>query len=366
MKKYKVMVSIVIALFLVVELLGNNTKVDAQTLYSSGYSRAYSVVYSGLVANHCIADITGFFDDEVSFVLSSSIAAEYDDDDWIEDSIDFMEYDLTINQSSSSDLFNEEAAKASAIAYSMECANWSVNSGRGTDFEDECIYMFLSHYVDRADYYWANQDYSYLNDGPSMSENTSYFSKWIVDDDRTVYDTYLSNNAVIGAANSVRGVYDGLSTVYTGTCDDIEITTAFERASNSAQNLYIIADSYLVTDSMVEDFASGVSYIVDTIASNDAETSLEYMYDQFIEDDGLFHISNDTVREQFISNTVSLVANIIISEALGGSLASDLISDFQYDAYMDIFSLAVYVNMRSSFHGREAQRYYDYLMNWYL
>lgn len=366
MKRNKILISIMTIVLLVFGQLGNITKVEAQTNYSNGYLKAYNMVYSGLVANHCISDLTGFFDDEVSFEFSSSCVAEYDDDDWIEDAIDFMEYDLTINQSGSSNLFNEETAKASAIAYSMECANWSVSSGRGTDFEDECIYMFLSHYVDRSDYYWANQDYSYLNDGPSMSDNTSYFSRWIVDDDRTVYDTYLGNNAVIGASNSVRAVFEGLTTVYNGTCDDIEITTAFERASNSAQNLYIIADSYLVTDSMVEDFSSGVSYIVDTFSSNDAETSLEYMYDQFIEDDGLFHISNDTVREQFISNTVSLVANIIISEALGGSLASDLISDFQYDAYMDIFSLAVYVNMRSSFHGREAQRYYDYLMNWYL
>ena len=117
----------------------------------------------------------------------------------------------------------------------------------------------------------------------------------------------------------------------------------------------------------MDDFAGSISYVVDTVAANDAQSSLEYMYDQFIDDDGLFHISDVTVRKQFVDNTVSLIANMIIAEVTGGgSLVSDVVSSFQYDTYMNLFNLAAYVNMRSSFHGREAQRYYDFLIYRYL
>ena len=57
---------------------------------------------------------------------------------------------------------------------------------------------------------------------------------------------------------------------------------------------------------------------------------------------------------------------IIAEVAGGGSLVSDVVSSFQYDTNMNLFNLAAYANMRSSFHGREAQRYYDFLIYRYL
>lgn len=361
----KKIISISLSFLLIVILLGENINAKAQTTFSQGYSRVYNVVYSGLVANSCINDINNYFESELNFIPDGIDMNEYDDE-WIDDAISFMDNDMNISQNSSN-VYNEEVAKAASIAYSMECANWSINNGRGTDFTDECMYMFISHYIDRADYYWSNQNYSYLNDGPSMSENTSYFAKWIVDDDRLVYDNYMNNNYVIGSVNSVKGLYDEVTALYDGTKSDVDVTAAFNRASNAAQNLYALSQTYLISDALVDDFAGSISYVVDTVAANDAQSSLEYMYDQFIDDDGLFHISDVTVRKQFVDNTVSLIANMIIAEVTGGgSLVSDVVSSFQYDTYMNLFNLAAYVNMRSSFHGREAQRYYDFLIYRYL
>lgn len=365
MKIHLKIISAVLSILLIITLGGKNTKVNANVVYSQGYTRVYNVAYSGMVAKHNINDIEDLLDNEISFVPQNLDLDNYDED-WIEDAIDFIDSDLQ-NSTPSNVSFDEEEAKAAAFAYSMECANWSINQGRGSNFADECVYMFISHYIDRPEYYWSGQNYSYLLDGPSMSENTSYFSKWIVADDRTAYNTYLYNSSVIDGANSIKQVYDGLNGFYTSGTNYNNIVEAFERTSSCAQDFYVSLDGYLMYNSGVSDLYSGLSTIISGITANDAQSSLEYMYNQFIADEDLLINTSSYIRSHIIKDSIKLFASILIAEVVGGtSEIGDILFNYSYDTYMSIFNLAAYSTMRYSFHGREAQRYYDYLMNSYL
>lgn len=46
-----------------------------------------------------------------------------------------------------------KAAEETAIAYAIDCAEWSVAQNRSNDISKEAEYMFVSHYIDRKEYY---------------------------------------------------------------------------------------------------------------------------------------------------------------------------------------------------------------------
>lgn len=367
MKKIKLVVSLLLIGCLVMNL---SVPVRA-TGFSS--SDVYNVLYQGFCASSSISEIEELLDGEASFDVSSLDYTDFSDT-WIDDARDYIDDLLDEDELESENNINtrdvivtEEQAKATSISYAMECAAWSMNKGRGTNYGNECVYMFMSHYIDRAEYYWDDEDYQYLMDGASMSQNSSYFSKWIVNDDRTVYNTYIQQTGVIDASTKLKDLATGLYAVYNDSTTIYNMTKDFERVNNAAASfrttIYYCQTEYDFENNILPDITS----MIDDIQMAAGTYSLNTIYNSFITDDDLIRNVDSATRERIIKDTLSFTYSVMLGGIVGGisQIGINMLS-FTYDAYMSLFQFAAWVTMRSSFHGREAQRYYDYLMNMYF
>lgn len=97
-------------------------------------------------------------------------------------------------------------AKASAIAYAIKCAHWSYSNGRTNDIPRESEYMFISHYIDRNDYFWNQGNPELLLDGEITSEYVSggALAKWLTESDRQAYRNYMRATLTAKTLNRIR------------------------------------------------------------------------------------------------------------------------------------------------------------------
>lgn len=361
----------ILAFFLMVTIVFNISVPVNATSFSS--SDVYDVLCQGFYASSSISEIEDLLDGEVSFDVEDLDYTDFTDT-WINNSRDYIDDYLEENELENENpiglrdvVVTEEQAKATSISYAMECAAWSLNKGRGTNFGNESVYMFMSHYIDRAEYYWDDEDYQYLMDGSSMSQNTSYFSKWIVADDRTAYNTYIQQTGVIDASTKLKDLATGLYSVYDDTNTMYNMLTDFERVSTAAASfrstIYYCQTEYDFENDILPDIAS----MIDDIKMAAGTVSLNTIYNSFITDTDLIRNTDSATKERIIKDTLAFTYSVMIGGIAGGAqqIGINLLS-FTYDAYMSLFQFAAWVTMKSSFHGREAQRYYDYLMNMYF
>lgn len=95
------------------------------------------------------------------------------------------------------------ASKSEAITYAIECAQASKKRNSNIDINKEAQYTFISHYVDRNDYYWSSQDEKNLLDGPSQSGPNGVLADRLTTTDRKTYSNYI---AVTGVTNSMQNL----------------------------------------------------------------------------------------------------------------------------------------------------------------
>lgn len=264
-----------------------------------------------------------------------------------------------------SDTVSEEShAKATSMTYALECAAWSLNKGRGTNFSDEATYMFISHYIDRPEYYWSNNNNAFLLDGLTLSEDSQYYAKWITDDDRAAYRIYMNNGKISTVFETVRTVYSGCQTLIGNTNILRNITmdiNSMKKTLNLAKVTYITYDNIMA----LQDSRESVKTVYTALKSS--PTKLSVLYEQLIEDDNIFRNADQTIRNQLISNTLSMFGGFLLGGVIGvlDSLRSGLLNCV-IDYYIDLIDLAAYASMRYSFHGRLANRTYDYIMDNYM
>ena len=329
----------------------------------------YNMLYSGFQASSALEDVADELDNNISFYFDEMDYSDFNNA-WIADAKAFVDAyndsNTRSSQANTLDTVTAEQAKAASLAYSIECAMWSVNKGRGNNVGDETVYMFISHYVDRAEYYWDNENYQYLMDGPSMSENPSYFSKWIVSYDRTVYDTYIQQAGITDTTQKMKNIALGVYSMHNDLTDVSKLTADFDRISTVAAT-YKLALINAQFD--IDTYGAGedLEYIVNEILEDGGETDIDDIYYLFVEDDDLLHDFDSATREELILGTVSLTISVMLSgiEGAVSTIGLSMLS-FTIDMYMDLFKFAMWVNMRNSFTYREPWRYNDYLYDMYF
>lgn len=325
---------------------------------------------SGFEAADIMKEIEMLSGNQISFNIDKVDSANYSDE-WLEDARNFIELNAVNSTVEYSDYNSSttNSAKATSIAYAMKCAQWSIEKGRGVNFENESAYMFISHYIDRADYYWSNGDSSYLLDGESMSEHDQYFAKWLTQDDRVVYNTYMSQGQLNSNFKKLKNTYLGLKTIF----QEPKIYAETRANMESMKTAMLISKAeFLVLEPglIIDDGWKDVVYIVETIQNmknHDAKTKLSLLYQTFIEDNNLLINYDAPTRDSIIKNSVSMVGGFILGGVAGGitGIGTNIIS-LTIDAYMDFVSTAAYAAMRYSFHARQAQRMEDYIYDNYM
>lgn len=363
MKALKSIISVSLAAIILFRIA---TPVNATTIDADD---VYDVVYSGLLASSAISDVEEELDD-VSFDFSDVDYTDYDSD-WIDDARDFIDTNsitpLNLNSINTQEVTNEQAMAAS-ISYSIECAVWSLNKGRCTinTVGDEASYMFISHYIDRTEYYWSNNNYQYLMDGPSMSENPSYFSRWITNYDRSAYDTYILQSGKADTFQSIKNLGVGFYSLFSDNMAVGDIVDDLDRVSSSALAFESVLHTARVSYDYV-DIDSDIDYIAQSLLNDAGVHSVSYLYSTMISDDNLLSDLDSSLRSQLISCTISFSLSVLLGDIAGGALGIGIsILSLTIDEYIDLFQFAVWVSMRNSFTTREPWRYNDYLMDLYF
>lgn len=333
--------------------------------------RVYEVFLAGINAADSLHQLEEYFDNDYNFIPSTLNTFNYDTE-WIEEARYFIDANLDANANAISAI-NDDApsissaeAHATALSYATVCANWSLEKGRGSDWDKECVYMYLSHYVDRAEYYFNNGNLNYLLDGEDMSENTSYFSKWITNEDRSVYNTYLSKINALNAADDLTHMFAAAYGIYSNKTDFVNIRKDFERVKVAANLIkYTAVDVSAVINTY--DLLSAFNKIQEYVLDDNAHTRPEDLYKLFVEDGDLLHNVDKAMKADILKNMLCLSLSIIAGGMSGGLIQLGIyLLQFTADEYMSIFNFAAYVSMRQSFHVREASRYYDFLYGKYL
>lgn len=95
----------------------------------------------------------------------------------------------------------KQTTEAQRLKYAGEMAKWSVSQKPGRNYNQEVVYMYLSHYVDVP---------SPLSDYNGISNNSTgnVLAKYICQMDRNAYDIYLSKGASYQAVRNINNLVD--------------------------------------------------------------------------------------------------------------------------------------------------------------
>ncbi|MFB9955230.1 hypothetical protein [Cellulomonas denverensis] len=204
--------------------------------------------------------------------------------------------------------------------------------------------MYLSHYVDvprgllpgLAD---ASNDYQYL-------------SAWITDDDRLVYDRFLSTSSTLEHADALKQAANAL----------IDLKGAVTHPVFEAVNLITVTSAAL-------DGATGVEDVKGTINSwsrylGSTSDSPERVVENLV--DG--SLSVESLNKQVVQDTVGLFAAGVGAAAVGsgpiGWLATGAVqlANMAYFGTRTLAQQANYAAMIASNQGRYSERLWRYLM----
>lgn len=364
--------SAMVSLALLVSFTAPCYAAGTQTVILPPDDDVYNLLVTGLEAGEAISDLESLLGNEIAFDPKDYNAEDYSQD-WTADAMSFVTDTLAASAVPFAEEPSQETqAKASSIAYAMKCAQWSVNKGRGTDFGDESVYMFFSHYIDRNEYFWAASNPQYLMDGPQMSENSQYFAKWITNDDRLAYDFYMNKSGVFSAAQSICDIALSLSSIISSGGSLANITSDIEmvKKSFSSTGIFLTGlDAKLAGVDVFNDLTNIVTNIRTTLTTN-PEEKLSLIYQQYIEDATLLQDYGTVARESLIRTSISLVGAFILGCVTGGggiaveAAVNSALIGMTLDTYFNLFQYASWVSMRSTFHARHAGRYGDYLKDY--
>lgn len=318
--------------------------------YQEKYGISFAEVYQ---------DLSG-----INFSESWKEEAEQFVDDYIQD--------YGGGQSSGVNLPSEvDKAKAEALTYVMKCAQANKAQNNSINLEKEAQYLFISHYVDRNDYYWRDKNYRKLLDGASQSGPYGYLAEQLTNTDRTVYNRYLSISGVQSAGQSLGHIAVELNSLYDFKKEVQKGYAVLEKGKKSldkATSVFglgcaftLVDESLTAEDVIINDVLPLGKRIVNFFYSTPG-ASISNVYDMFMNNPGLQSMYDPVDAEKIVRTALSQVAAL----TLGGPLSllvlfRDNAGMYLFDFYAGVFHYATWVVMRSSFSMRYAERYWIYL-----
>lgn len=256
-------------------------------------------------------------------------------------------------------------AQATAIAYAVDRAQWSVGSNRASDLGSESVYMYLSHYIDVGSNYWNAGGLEYLTSGSSRSDVQPYYAQWLQASDRSSYQTYLratSGTAKIGEIASVAtGLLSGGSFLANDAQQAVRSLVLSTNANEAACTvLGLMAETELL-ESAFADLINLASDFPSMLSSNpDAE--MEQLATSFKSEAELSAGYSDTAKELLLNAAIAVGGAFFLSGGLVGVLGTAAMSAVSsatiMSAYMasDFFSRTAWLVMRYGWSGRYAER----------
>lgn len=291
-------------------------------------------------------------------------------DDWYADAEAFAEqflldYSTTSrSRSANSSPSDLNYGKADTILYSQECAEWSMANNGGTDFNKEAQYMFISHYIDRNDYYWGTLNPDRLMDGPSLSDKGNVYARWITNSDRNAYDNYMSVTRVADGLQQVVNLADGVNSIidsYTTLTAPTKVYSDLAHITNIAKGVVLVQAGESVAD-VGDDFLALVNNIALDVMDSDVQ--LSYLYEEYINDPGIMSMYTDEAKEELIGSAIGLCAQYILS----GKITTSPLKDFvqfsvvlSVNNFTDFFDSVAWLALRYGSSGRIANRFMNYL-----
>ena len=140
----------------------------------------------------------------------------------------------------------------------------------------------------------------FLTDGASRSEAPKYYCKWITDDDRNAYDTYLGLHQVNSKANFL---YEGFRSICSLNGDVNDIDKLRKTSDKVNDTLFGVAASYSSYDAF--DSWGGIYTVTQEIFKKTAEspeTRLSDLYTDFFEDEDAMSSSITPLSESSSSS----------------------------------------------------------------
>ncbi len=287
--------------------------------------------------------------------------------EWLSDANSFLDsYNSTgVSRNAeiaSSQPSSKQSAKSDAIMYSIDRAAFSILRNPSLDFGKETQYMFISHYIDRYEYYWSTEDERYLLDGPSMSGENGYLADWITPSDRQAYDAYMRFSDVNASLQHVGNIG---STIYYNRDIGNQISTGIE-AIKKANRTITTASGLVLQDSLYsigEIFVNDIAPLADQIHENlqNSAPKLSDMYDSFMQDEEFLSLYSEPDKAAIVRTSLCIVGAFIIGGPSGAvsaalSALSEAALNLTVNNYNDLFNYAAWAALRYGFSGRYAGR----------
>lgn len=288
--------------------------------------------------------------------------------DWLEDAKLFTDNYInkninTIVTYSDSEKYSKERAKSNAIMYSIDRAMLSVSRNPELNLGKEAQYMFISHYIDRNDYYWSSNDERLLLDGPSMSGENGVLADWITSTDRRAYNTYMNfvdtNNSFIYLSDLAID-YKSFLDVPGNIKNGIEALRKANYSIVLLESLELKDNLTSSRDLIKNDIVPLYNQAVKALSS-DPNLKLSKMYDSFMEDQGFLSQYSIPDKSSIIKTSLSMIGTFILSGPIGATtyglseIASTALK-FTIETYTDLFKYAAWASLRYGFSGRYAER----------
>jgi hypothetical protein len=252
--------------------------------------------------------------------------------------------------------------------YSIDRAAFSIERNPSLYMDKEVQYMFISHYIDRYNYYWSTEDERLLMDGPSMSGEDGYLADWITSSDRLSYDSYMQQTDISTAMQHIGNIFN-CARSFKGTVDDVKTAV---NALKKADKTIICASGLVLHDTAAStiDVVSGdifpLTKQVFAALSQDPTVKLNEMYDRFMKDKGFMSMYSKTDKNSIVSTALSIIGAFFIGGPVGavsastGAIATEALG-FTVNTYTNLFNYAAWVTLRYGFSGRYAIRANYYL-----
>lgn len=335
---------------------------DIQPLATAATS---DYIQSGLYTGELLREVNSIIGNNVDFNPANYTASDYSNE-WISDARSVVDTYLETLPSPTVLKSGESSGKAQAIAYAINCAEWSMNKGRGHNLADESTYMFVSHYID-IDTYYTDTSLSFLTDGASRSEAPKYYCKWITDDDRNAYDTYLGLHQVNSKANFL---YEGFRSICSLSGDVNDIDKLRKTSDKVNDTLFGVAASYSSYDAF--DSWGGIYTVTQKIFKKTAEspeTRLSDLYTDFFEDEDILRGIDSDIKAAALQSSFAMAGALLLGFVTGGLIegvaecALWSLCDFGEAVLTSEIDAALTLQLRYSYHVREPARMYDYYMD---